>query len=126
MKSESLVEKLKQLTKEALDKVEKERSKKAREEEEEAQKIIDSIEVRAVEQASQGNSHLVVMEVSYTQAPKFNELESISLDPECLSGPSRFVYKYCKKEELHPKLVGRWTDLYSNIHRIDFSLVINW
>ncbi|MBN1946068.1 MAG: hypothetical protein JW797_10350 [Bradymonadales bacterium] len=125
-KQPSLAQRLRELTETALRRSEEEQARQEREALQQAQKIIADLETLALEQAQQGHSHLVVMDVTYNKNPQYADTDGFILDPSHLTGASRHVYEYCQKEGLRPQLISRWTALMENVHRIDFSLVISW
>ena len=124
--SSPLLARLREVTEEARRKAEEERAARKRAEEARAKQIISTIEERAIEQAQLGKNHLIVMDVSYDKFPTFIGLDGWTIKPEFLTGPGRIVYDHCEAQGLNPELVGRWSSLKDNIHRIDFSIVVHW
>ena len=125
-KDDSLATRLRKITQEVRRKEEEEREERARADREEARKVIASIEESAIEEAMAGKNHLLVMDVTYKDArPKINR-KGCELDSSSLTGACKLVWDYCEQEGLEPKLIGRWTSIQLNIHRVDFSIMISW
>jgi hypothetical protein len=122
----SLASRLRKVTDVALKRADEEEKRKELEERHRAEQIIATIQEQALHEAEQGKDHLVIMTVTYSRSPRFAVPDGFTLEPDKLTGASRFVYEYCNTEGLNPKLVSRWVSLKTNIHRIDFYLLITW
>ena len=117
---------LRRLTKEAQREVEEQAQREKEEAEATAKEIINDIVSIAEAEAKKGKTFASIMDVTFCGRPTLFEEQTFSLSPKLLVGASRIVWDHCKEEGLEPMLVGRWTELTESLHRVDFSLVIQW
>lgn len=117
---------LRRLTQEAQKEAEEQAQREKDEAEAEAKAIIEDIVTIAETEARKGKTFASIMDVTFRGRPKLFEEQLFSLSPTLLVGASRIVWNHCAEEGLEPMLVGRWTELTESLHRVDFSLVIQW
>lgn len=126
MTDESLIERLRRLTQEAQARRRSEEEERRLHEQKQAKAIIATIPEVTEREANDGKCFAPIMEVTYEGKVDVREDSGFTLDPAQLTGASALVFSYCAQAQLQPILVPHWTSLDTDMHRVDFTLCVQW